>query len=76
MAVVKVLKASFKGSLGKKHNLNIGPIYKDDLDEATVRKAMTDLAELKMFKQGEELIYDTPVSASIVTTTTEELYNN
>ncbi|MBS6066608.1 DUF2922 domain-containing protein [Limosilactobacillus fermentum] len=70
---MKTLNLTYKGSLNKTHILKIN-YANGQLDEATVRQAMTQIANLKLFKKGEEELFVTPVSAKVVNTDEEVLF--
>ena len=70
---MKTLNLTYKGSLNKMHILKIN-YANGQLDEATVRQAMTQIANLKLFKKGEEDLFVTPVSAKVVNTDEEVLF--
>ena len=70
---MKTLNLTYKGRLNKTHILKIN-YANGQLDEATVRQAMTQIANLKLFKKGEEDLFVTPVSAKVVNTDEEVLF--
>lgn len=70
---MKTLNLTYKGNLNKTHILKIN-YANGQLDEATVRQAMTQIANLKLFKKGEEDLFVTPVSAKVVNTDEEVLF--
>lgn len=72
---MKTLNLNYKGSLGQGHVLKLA-YANENLSEATVRKAMTDLAALQLFQKGEDQLYDNPQGAHYVTTTTDPIFSN
>lgn len=64
---MKTLNLNFKGSLGKTHSLKLS-YANDQLDAATVREAMKQLANSHLFFKGDEELFATPVSAKYVDT--------
>lgn len=71
---MKTLNLTYKGSLGKTHILKIN-YANGQLDEASVRQAMTQIANLKLFKKDDEDLYVTPVSAKVVNTNEDVLFS-
>ena len=70
---MKSLNLAFKGSLGKNHSLKLA-YANDGLDSATIKSAMDQFAEVKMFTSEGENIYATPVSAKYVETITTPVF--
>ena len=71
---MKTLNLAYKGSLGKTHILKIN-YANGQLDEVSVRQAMTQIADLKLFKKDDEDLYVTPVSAKVVNTNEDVLFS-
>ncbi|WP_093624106.1 DUF2922 domain-containing protein [Limosilactobacillus gorillae] len=71
---MKTLNLTYKGSLGKTHILKIN-YANGQLDEVSVRQAMTQIADLKLFKKDDEDLYVTPVSAKVVNTNEDVLFS-
>ncbi|KRL87329.1 DUF2922 domain-containing protein [Ligilactobacillus apodemi] len=74
---MKKLDLGFRSATkGSMHHLQL-KFINSELDDATVKKAMQELAALKMFtdKNG-DLVYGIPVSATYVDTTDKVLFND
>lgn len=70
---MKSLNLTFKGSLGKSHTLKLA-YANDNLDPATIKKAMQQLSDLDLFVANDEKIYAQPVSAKYVETTVTPVF--
>ena len=69
----QVLQLRFKDAEGKIRTMSIANA-KPGLKENTLRQAMTDIADTDLFVQNGVDLYKTLVSASYVSTTTNEIF--
>jgi hypothetical protein len=64
---MKLLDMEFTNEAGKAQHLKIKYV-KQDLDEATVKQAMSKLSDAKVFQKEGEAMYVNPVKAQYVET--------
>lgn len=72
--MTRVLKMKFRDSFGKGHYFNI-PYVKDNLTKEIVYQQMKDLAKTKLFAKDGASMLKMPLSADLISTTTETITN-
>lgn len=70
---MKSLNLTFKSNLGKTHVMKLN-YAKTELDEATVKAAMNNLANMHIFNKDGEDIYAQPVSAKYSETVSTPIF--
>ncbi|KOY79699.1 DUF2922 domain-containing protein [Apilactobacillus kunkeei] len=71
---MKKLELTFKSENGKNKNLGFNYV-EGDLSADKVMPAMQRLAELKLFRDKDGILYQEPVAAKIVDTTNQVLFD-
>lgn len=72
---MKQLHLTFQNSEGKRSILALNGV-KQDLDEATVKGAMQNIAQSELFIKDDVALYATVMGAKYVERTTTEIFNN
>lgn len=71
---MKQLQMTFQNSEGKRSLLSLNDV-KQDLDEATVKGAMQNIAQSKLFIKDDVALYDAIVGAKYVERTVTDIFD-